>query len=256
MPSSSTLWFPRAPEPSAQCGRCQPGVAPITCMDTLSGPRNVADPVRTTTTAFEPAMRNAWLVVSVIVPFAVVPHCVQRTRVTGAAPFQARIRRDAVGDPPSDGTLSFQVSDHRDPSRGTAVARRGTTGPLRASTPLKRPAAVVPATGPSRAWTRSTNVGTAAAALPHTTAAAASPMRSVLVPAVLVLVTTQPPDLGGTREPTPCEASSIPRPRPHARSTHNGTQPFRIGSLEGGASGAARRTGRPGTETVGLIARR
>lgn len=114
-------------------------------------PRSVADRARTTTAASDAAMRSAWLAVSVILPFAVVEQPLQSTRTAGGAPFLPLIRSEAVTGRPSDGRVNLQLSRQPSPTRGTTLVAPTGGSPLLASRASKRPGAVVPATGASRA---------------------------------------------------------------------------------------------------------
>jgi hypothetical protein len=77
---------------------------------TLTGPRNVAVGVRTTTTARDLTMRKPWAAVSFSEPLACVEQPWQRTLATRGALLVAWSRSVADIGPRSAGKLSFQVN--------------------------------------------------------------------------------------------------------------------------------------------------
>jgi hypothetical protein len=98
---------------------------------------------------------------------------------------------------------------------------------LLASTPLKCPAALVPATGVRRAWTGIAKIGVAAAALPAAMAAAVTATTRALAPAVRVLNTVHLLTL------------AVPRSYPMVSEinpllTHGARCGYRIGALKRG----------------------
>jgi hypothetical protein len=169
-----------------------------TCTKTFTGPRNLAELVRTTTVAADLLMRMTCRAVNVIEPVASVEQRPQSTCLTTAELRPESMRNEALTGPSSAGRLSFQVSRHAFP-RGWATFPADVRPPsLLTRAPWNRPAAFVPATGARRARTCSHDNGcTTADAVPHATAATTSPTTIALDPALRVLITSEPPDLGG-----------------------------------------------------------
>lgn len=142
------------------------------------------------TTASPLATRVAWLPVSVIVPLAEPEHRADNTRTTAAALPAEAIRRVTAACLLKCGRVTLHRRRQLMPFRGSAGVCTGcASAVLLAITPLKCPAALVPATGARRAWTGIANIGADAAALPAAMAAAVTATTRTLAPAVPVLNT-------------------------------------------------------------------
>lgn len=142
------------------------------------------------TTASPLATRAAWLPVSVIVPLAEPEHRADNTRTTAAALPAEAMRRVTAAGLLKCGRLTFHCRRQLMPFRGSAGVCAGcASAVLLASTPLKCPAALVPATGARRAWTGIAKIGAAAAAPPAAMAAVVTATTRALAPAVRVLNT-------------------------------------------------------------------